>query len=82
MNYCINNHPPNVLTNPPINKYFKIGGQNPEFRRGIVYHRIVGHNHIYYSTYNNTHIKILRMKKIADFLEINLHLYDDQGDLV
>ena len=79
MNYCIENYPPDILLATPLNKYFKQGSLNPEFKRGIVYNRVVGHNFIFYSTYNSTYTKIKRMHFIADNLGIQLHLLDDRG---
>lgn len=82
MDYCIDNYPPTLLLAPPLNKYFKRGSNNPEFKRSIAYRRVVGQNFIFYSTYNSTDTKIKRMHFIADNLGIQLHLIDDDGSSV
>jgi len=82
MNYCIDNHPHNVLTNPPLNIYFKVGSRNPEFKKCVDYNKVITHNNISYCVWSRTDTKIFRMNKIADFLEIHLRLFDDEGNII
>ena len=74
MNYCIQNFP--VLNNDSsvLRKHFKSEPNHPEFKQAIFYHRVVGFNGVYYSTYSNNDRKKMIMEEIANELELGLRI--------
>jgi len=74
MNYCIENYPIRNNNSVLLKKRFKPEFNHPEFKRARAYKRIVGHNGIYYSTYNENKRKKQIMEEIAAELGINLRI--------
>lgn len=74
MNYCIQNF--HVLNNESVvlKRHFKDRSNHPEFKQAIFYHRIVGYNEVFYSTYSNNERKKMIMEEIAVELGINLRI--------
>ena len=74
MNYCIENFPIRNSNSQLLKKHFKPEFNHPEFKRARHYKRIVGHNGLYYSTYNDNIRKKVIMEEIAAELGINLRI--------
>jgi hypothetical protein len=74
MNYCIENYPIRDNNSKVIKQRFKPDQNHPDFKRARAYNRIVGHNRIYYSTYNGNNRKKWIMEEIAAELGINLRI--------
>lgn len=81
MNYCIENFGLRIRNSNLLHQHFKFDQNDPTFLRDIDYKRIVGHNHIFYSTHNGTPQKIRYMEEIADILAINLRLITDHEEV-
>jgi hypothetical protein len=74
MNYCIENFPIRNNNSKILKSRFKAEQNHPEFKRARAYKRIVGHNGIYYSTYNDNKRKKVIMEEIATELGMNLRI--------
>ena len=72
MNYSIDNFSDFILNSAALRKRFKEVPDDPAFGRGIYYKRIIGHNGLYYSTYQDTAEKERIMKEIAQELGLPL----------
>jgi len=74
MNYCIENYPIINSNSKVLKARFKPNQIHPDFKRARAYKRIVGHNGVYYSTYNDNIIKRYIMEEIAAELGINIRI--------
>jgi hypothetical protein len=72
MNYCIENYFDAILNSAYLQRHFKQDPDNPDFGQGVHYNRIIGHNGLYYSTYQDSAKKERYIKEIA--IELGLHV--------
>lgn len=75
MNYCIDNHLPQITIDDRFHEYFSPSPIDPIFGAAIGTSSLSEHNLMYFSTYNATPQKIGIMVHLANLLDIEFYVF-------